>query len=192
MSTPNFDALHFGICRSILYHKYRQSFFQKLQSLFLFIALLSGTTSVAIMGEIILEGSSPFWKAAPSVVISILIGIMFVLRLNDKASLHGEIRLNFVKLQQEMEQGRFLQEDKMKEFLSKATTKRLEIESKEPRVLTVLDLTCHNEIMRSMGYPKDHSSYTSIGYFYRLLRQWFDINPNKLFTSGSTQKKTSV
>ncbi|SFT82942.1 hypothetical protein SAMN05192563_1004233 [Paraburkholderia aspalathi] len=51
--------------------------------------------------------------------------------------------------------------------------KRLDIESEEPPILRVLDCLCHNEQMRSEGYPRE--DLAKIEWWQRLFAQFFDL-----------------
>ena len=108
----------------------------------LFPAFLAATTSIATFGEVI-AANWPLWaKAAPSAAVSFLIAIPLFFRVNEKALLHGTLKQGFIHLQQQMETKKNLHGDDMEKFLSDITVQRLAIESREPKILRVLDVFC--------------------------------------------------
>jgi hypothetical protein len=52
---------------------------------------------------------------------------------------------------------------------------RLEIEKDELTVLDVLNVICHNEVMKADGYTS--SQLAKIGWFQRMAANWFDFRP---------------
>ena len=123
-------------------------------------------------------------KASPSAAVSFLIAIPLFFRVNEKALLHGTLKQGFIHLQQQMETNKTWDGDDMEKFLADITVQRLAIESREPKVLRVLDVVCRDELMRSLGYSLDDESYVQISWYQRWFKQWKDIHPHKLATNA--------
>ncbi len=171
MTDTVYHNLHFGICRSIRYHTYRESFLRAAHNWFLFGAFMLSIYAV-------IEGHH-----AISVASAALLGFMLVFRVNEKALLHGELKQGFIQLQQQMERSRNLQDDDLQGFLADITAQRLAIESREPQPLRVLDIVCHIEMMRAQG--NDPSEFPKVSWYQRLFKQLWDIRPHTLVAQES-------
>ena len=71
-----------------------------------------------------------------------------------------------------------LGEDLTDEDLPNLTCQRLSIEAKEPTILRVLDLLCHNELCRALGYARNHE--IKLSSVQRFFAHFFDIGLGKI------------
>jgi hypothetical protein len=86
------------------------------------------------------------------------------------ARLHKDLARRFIALEKEIVILPTLTEDEIRRF----TADRLEIEADEPPVLRILNVVCHNELMRAMGYPDN--SLAKISPLKRFFCHFFDLN----------------
>lgn len=70
--------------------------------------------------------------------------------------------------------------------LAKYKAHRLEIEADEPPVHKILDMMCHNELLRTMGYEKSH--FARIRLHQRLLAHFFDVQDDRVVTYGDLKE----
>lgn len=171
-----FNHLYFGIARSVRYHIYRQNFFNTCHTWVLLIAFASSTATLAAFVEILPR----LFQIIPSVITSIVVAIDIVVRVDQKAMNHRDLRNSFVKLQKRMEKEKdgILSQTEGLQVLRDITSERLSIETKEPGTKIVLDSVCHNELVRTMGHAP--SNYVKIGFLQRCFKQWFDLQSHKL------------
>ncbi|WP_460065105.1 hypothetical protein [Pseudomonas sp. H1_G08] len=158
----------FGIRRSIRYHLRRRAFFERLDQLSNMFSVIFGST--AIYG--ILDANAKVLALASSAAVTVLASINLVVGSAQRARAHSDFVRQYVELEKRMLMP--CTEDSLLEIMAD----RLSIEAGEPPVLHVLNSICHNELMRSMGYPKEE--LTKIGLAQRLLAHFFDYRGNKI------------
>ena len=164
-----YNELMFDVRRSVRYHSKRRHFYESCYKTVLFIGFLSGPATVFIH-----ETDWPDLTIfLPSMVVSVLTGLSLVFNLYQKAALHIELMRQFVELERELEAGR---SHPTEELIDRVTDKRLQIEANEPAILRVLDIVCHNELSRAMGYEK--KDLYEVKFHQRLLKHFFDWNPD--------------
>ena len=181
-----FKNLKFSISRSVRYHVYRESFFRAIINVGFLVSFLFSTASIVTIGEVIAKDWPTWAKLIPSASISVVTSFVFVFRVTDRMRLHGDLRKEFVELQKEMELNSNLDENQLIDFVSAMQTKRLDIELKEPRVLKVLDIFCHNEIMRSQGQGPEDEGWVVIPFYKKVMKQWIDIGESDLHPQKTT------
>ena len=91
------------------------------------------------------------------------------------ARLHVGLSRDFIELERSLLRA----EDHLtREEFRELRGRRLEIKAGEPPPLRVLDVICHNELARAMGYDK--SERAKVGRIQRLAANFMDINAHKL------------
>lgn len=178
----DFNDLDFGIRKSIRYHVLREKFFTRIHDGAMFVSFLSGTASVATLSEMI--PLSPPWSLGASGFITLVIGVVLVFRLTDKIALHRELRRDFVLLQKNLVKSRHGSAEELKKVVQEITEERLSIELREPPVLHILNVMCHNEVMRS-DRRYENKPYRPITWTQRKLSQFTDWkwDPEKMGAS---------
>ncbi len=164
------DNLLFGVRRSIRYHCRRTQFLDRLGKCITFFTLAAGlATTTTLMAHL-----DPIWAEVCGGLVGAFAVLNIVIGCNEKARLHNDLAREFIDLEIAFEKtGGALSREQLTEF----TTQRLRIEAKEPPILRVLDLQCHNELCRAIGRTDE---CVSIGPFQRFFAQFMDINLAKL------------
>lgn len=69
-----------------------------------------------------------------------------------------------------------------KEIIDGVTLKRLEIEAEEPPILRVVDILCHNELLRAQGYDPtiEATLYYDVSPLQRFFAPLFDIRAHNI------------
>lgn len=166
-----YENLLFDVRRSVRYHQHRRRFFELVNNVTAFASLVFGSATIAAFGTE-LAGDWPIeLKLAPAALVTLLYSWVLVSGVVRKAWLHADLARRFVELERMLEVGRSNQTD---ELLTRATDKRLEIEADEPPIHRVLDLICHNEVVRGMGYGAEE--YVRIGFWHRRLAQFLTFD----------------
>ena len=141
--------LLFGLRRSARYHEHRSRFYGVWTALTISVSLLGGvlvtSTSIAY------ASSTPELPAAFGGLITLVNVVSLAFGASRRASLHATLVSSFVQLESRFPPSLQLTEDELKDI----TRERSVIEKTEPPVLRLLDVLCHFEILRSMGYQYD-------------------------------------
>lgn len=170
--TSDYDDLLFDVRRSVRYHDRRVSFYEKFHKTVLFLALVSGSVSLAAFTAEFASDWSEWAKLLPAALISVFAGLDLVVGSSSRARLHDRLKQRFIALEGRM------QREKTNDTPGKWTVERLEIEADEPPVLRVLDTLCHNEILRSMGYPP--KDFIPVKPLQRFFSPFFDLDADAL------------
>lgn len=169
-------SLMFDVRRSVRYHNRRRSFFDRW-------GLITNAMTIFFGSAIILttlQDNGLKWLAIGSAVLIALFSTVDMVVGTAKAGrLHSDLSRRFNELEREMTQAGDYDETSLRLF----TAKRLKIEADEPPILRVLDSICHNELMRAMGY--EQSKMLKIGWFQRLLSQFFDFREHAIHSPKS-------
>ena len=172
MARKDYYSLLFGIRRSIRYHSRRQAFYESADRWTSLVLVILGTGSVALA----LQGQSSLLLAA-GILVALVSGLQLVLAVGQKASRHALLAKDFTRIE------RRLVVDTSAEAVKAATIERLEIEATEPPVLRVLDVICHNELLRAMGYD-DPRERVKVSGFQRIAANFFDWREHTLVKGG--------
>jgi len=107
---------------------------------------------------------------------SILHCIFLLKCFSRREGLHRSLKVGFINLQKKMVMASVgvIDEFNFNDF----QTSRLKIEEKEPPILHVLNMICHNEMIRAEGYEEKY--FIKISWLQRKLAHFFDINEYKL------------
>lgn len=165
MTEASFDGELFDIRRSVRYHMHRCRFYDNFHDISSALSVILGVAAIA---TVLSSVTSKEVVALMGAFVS-LIGVLdLVIGTTQKARLHNSLAGKFVDLEKRM----------LKEglpCLDDVKLARLEIEKEEPPVLDVLNVICHNEVMKADGYLP--SQLAKIGWFQRRLANWFDFRP---------------
>ena len=168
--TDKLDDLLFAVRRSVRYHDIRKQHFERINNLVMFVALLLGTGTLATF----IEGlDATLWvQLSLPLAATILLGISLVCRVSSKASIHNDLKRRFITLEQSIAEKPNNWDDT---DIAAWIKERLTIESDELPIKRILDVICHNDVMRSMGYEETHPDWWKVGIFQRLFAQYFDL-----------------
>ncbi len=165
--------LLFGVRRSIRYHQRRRAFFDRLDQLSNMLSVILGSTAIyGVLGD-----DAKDVALIASALVTVMASINLVIGSTKRAREHADFARRFIDLEKQMIG------DASNEGLYAATEARLTIEAEEPPVLRVLDVICHNDQMRAMGYKKEE--LVEVGMVQSLFAHFFDWFPS------SIQNKTS-
>ncbi|VVE41655.1 hypothetical protein PCO31111_04207 [Pandoraea communis] len=166
--------LLFDIRRSIRYHNRRRAFFDRLDQSTNMLSVIFG--SAAVYG--VLEQQYKAVALVAAGAVTVLSAINLVVGSSQRARTHADLARQFIALEKRMV-GAVPTEALILEMQSE----RLSIEAEEPPVLHVLNVLCHNEQMRSMGYPAEQMA--KVGFWQRVFAQVFDFQQHKLRSAQS-------
>ena len=171
--------LLFGVRRSIRYHARRRMFFDRFRQLTSALGVILGSATVFTL----LNEMAPLYPALAAALVTIFFTIDLVVGTGPAARLHNDLSRRFIDLERRME----LEEEPIDaQSLAKYKANRLEIETDEPPVHRVLDMMCHNELLRAMGYDKSH--FARIRFHQRVLAHFFDLQDDKVVTYGKIEE----
>ena len=157
----------YHVRRSIKYHAHRQRFFENALNFSLFLAFGSGPVLVFL--AVTADGSheNVDWvRYAPAIFTSVFTGAALVAKVSVKSNLHSELKIEFIRLQQDMEMRRSEAQDE--DAVAGWTAQRLGIETREPPINRVVDGLSHNEVLQSMG-EKDTTRYVRVLVWHRMV-----------------------
>lgn len=172
MVSKDHSMLLFGIRRSVRYHSRRQAFYESADRWISFVLFILGSGSVALA----LQGHSGLLLTA-GILIALISGVKLVPAVGQNASRHALLVGDFTRIE------RRLVGNTSDDAVRSATLERLEIEATEPPVLRVLDVICHNELLRAMGYD-DPRERVKVSWFQRTASNFFDWREHTLAKGG--------
>ena len=167
--TLDYGKVHFGVQKSVRYHTSRERWFQGIANGISFLTILLGSSSVFVVLD-----SQPKWFvtiAMSVVVIGAAVNMAF--RIAENAALHRGLAKEFSRLDRQM----IMCSDTSQESANKFQTTRLEIESREPPALYVLNILKHNELCLAIG--KKEEIY-DVDFLQRLASGFVDLWPHKI------------
>jgi hypothetical protein len=163
MNDDPHHLLLFGVRRSVRYHDRRSAHFDWLHRITNLVTIfLSGIVLLEIAGD------------CPLIWVKILGGAGAILGATDLvvgfsrcANAHRDFKRRFIELEIELSVAGA--------DVDKIRQKRLAIEAEEPTPYRALDLLCHNELCRAMGYNRqeDAAHFYTVPWWVRLTAQWF-------------------
>ncbi len=160
--------LLFDIQRSIRYHQRRRGFYDRLDKTSNMLSLIFG--SAAIFG--VLQEKYKVVAIVASGVVTVVSSINLVVGSAQRGRDHTDFMRKYVELEKSMLAGA------TEERLLKIKEARLSIEGEEPPVMRVLDMICHRELMRAMGYSRQE--LPKIGWFQSFVSQVFDFRESSI------------
>ncbi|MHB8123752.1 MAG: hypothetical protein ACYDG4_16565 [Desulfuromonadaceae bacterium] len=162
-------GLLFGIRRSIRYHSRRQMFFDSLYKWTQVLSLISGSATVAVV--IAKYTDCAIWLAA---MVAIFSAFNLIFGFSGSARLHNDLARRFSELEKRI----IRDQNPSMESIASFEVDRLDIEMVEPPILKTLDLLCHNELCRALGYGEE--AMAKVGFWGRLFAQFFDLMNHKI------------
>lgn len=163
------NDLLFGVRRSVRYHNRRRRFFERYHTITTALSVLAGAATVVM----VLQELGPLAPSITAALVTVLATFDLVVGTTAKAREHAEFARRFIELEKEMLTSA-PDEQRLKEF----TAERLDIEADEPPPLHVLNVICHNELVRALGYGQEH--LVPLKWYQRLLAHFFDIREGSL------------
>ncbi len=164
----------FDIRRSIRYHLRRRAFFDRLDQMTNMVSVIFGST--AVFG--VLEQDYKVLALSAAGVVTVLSAINLVMGSAQRARAHSDFVRQYIELEK-----RLSLEQPSETLLRGVIDARLSIEAEEPPVLRVLDVICHNEQMRAMGYPREE--LVKVRWWQRAFSQAVDLRED-LLHAGAT------
>lgn len=164
--------LWFGINRSVRYHRKRQAFCESMET-WSDIALVSmGSVVVALAMQ---DSSGSVLFAGLAIVATSALKLK--LAFGRRAGTHKQLKLAFVNLQEELED---TDDD---DVIRKIRAKRADLEKSEPPVMQVLNVTCHNELLVSIGRD-DPKERVRVSWFQRFTANLLSFSKTR-FAKGT-------
>lgn len=163
-------VLLFDIRRSIRYHNRRRAFFDRLDQITNMLSVVFG--SAAVFG-VLEQGYKPLALVAAGLVTGVS-AVNLVLGSALRARAHADFAREFIALEKRLTCEPTCDE----KLIIEVRAERLSIEAEEPPVLHVLNVICHNEQMRAMGYKKDQLA--PVRWWQRLFSQVVDLREDLL------------
>ena len=174
--------LLFGVRRSIRYNARRRRFFDFLHRFTNAIGVIFGSATFFTL----LNKTDPLYPTVAAAFVTVFSTIDLVIGTATKARLHDDLCRQFIELERQME---LAARPIDAQSLAKFTARRLEIEADEPPVHRVLDMMCHNELVRAMGYKR--SELARILFYQRWLAHFFDVQDHNIKTYGELEQAKS-
>ena len=156
--------LLFGVRRSVLYHRQRQRFLERLHNFSALLTAVAGsTTAVTVI-------SSKWPRLAPvaAALTALLSALDLVFNAARVAWRHDALARAFIALEQELERAGPVPSA---EALRDLQIRRLAIEADEPPIYRALDAMCHDELLTALGREAEHR--TNVSWWQRRLSNWF-------------------
>jgi len=172
MTSQNYDDLLFGVRRSIRYHSRRQAFFESVNLWTNFLLVLLGSGTVALATE---DRYAVILGLGMS--ITLISSLKLVFAFGVKATRHAQFVRDFTLLERE------LCGDTSEIAVKTIIQKRLDLEAVEPPVMQLLDVLCHNELLRAMG-SADEKEQVAVTRWQRWTAQLFNSGAHRLAKGG--------
>ena len=163
------NGLLFGVRRSVRYHLRRQQFFDRWHKVTNMVSILFGTATVYSL----LKDLGDTAVVISAAVVSFFSIFDVIVGTSRMVWLHADLAKRFRLLESEISTSKFSSSK-----LAKFQRSRIEIEAEEPPHLRVLDVMCHNELVRAMGYADDQ--LVKVGFLQRRCAHFFDLAEHKL------------
>lgn len=165
--------LLFDVRRSARYHDRRRAFFEQLHR-------ISATLTVLLAGSVLFDlarpGETALWMTVLAIIAAVLAAVDIVIGYVGRATLHDELKKRFVSLEMAILSGK---DDP--ETIRQHQIERLRIEKDEPPIFRALDLLCHNELCKAMGFTREgdgEKNFANLTYWQQLTRHfwpWADL-----------------
>jgi len=154
-----YDSLLFSVRRSRRYHVKRQEFFDYYSKLSRFITAIIGIGAVVSL----LSKLDTTIQLTITAIVALAATADLVLNLSDKARRHYDLARQFINLEKDML--KTPPNEVTEQQIIHYKTTRLDIESNEPPKKAILDIICHNELVKAMGIQNETYHITPIQNF---------------------------
>ena len=163
--------LLFGIRRSVRYHRHRERFLDCISNAFKVATAVAGSATVVTL----LAEAGPWWPESAAALTALLAAFDVVVAPGRTARLHNELARDFIALEKDtLGAGSGLKRD----YLVALEARRLDIEANEPPHYRVLNIICHNELVRATGQSPEH--YVDMWWIQIWLANFVDLFPGRL------------
>jgi hypothetical protein len=165
------NKLLFGVRRSIRYHMRRRKFFERLDFWTKFSMVISGGgTIISVSGDAPHNGLAIMFGG----IVAFFAALDLVIGCAGAARDHHDLIRKFSALERQIVMaGNDIKEN----GLNALEIQRLEIEEDEPPQMRVLNILCHNELIKALGLDKKYLVH--VGWFSRWCAQIADIGADK-------------
>lgn len=173
MNDEQLDRLHnllFGVRRSVRYHSHRIRFFDGLNKT---VRVLTSVSGAGVVASVLSARLGAGWTNGFAAAVASAAALDLVIDSAEKARLHASLYRDFIDLERRIVlAGKALDDSALDRF----DGDRLVLESKEPPVLRVLDVICHNELLRAMG---EGGRAVRVSRLQRALAQFLDFRTDQ-------------
>jgi hypothetical protein len=166
-------VLEFGVRRSVRYHARRRRHFDRLHRFTTFVALIFGSATFAALLGAFGQGKGENAALVFATVVTVTSALDLVIGSATRARDHHEFERRWIRLEQLIARAGDYDDAALSEFVEM----RLEIEADEEPPLRVLDLLCHNELMRAEDRYDD---LYRVGWAQKVLSQWVDFRADSI------------
>lgn len=139
--------LLFSVRRSVRYHNRRRRFYDMLGSTCDALTAIMGSSSVASF-----FGNFTTFATLSAIFTAIFSASNIIFSFRIRAREHHDFSRKFFTLEKELMCTKLTSQ-----LLTEVTSKRLDIEAEEPPILRLLDLDCHNELVRALDLGEENT-----------------------------------
>lgn len=172
-----------GVRRSIRYHGHRRQFFERFNLVTNAVSVIFGSSTILavlhqVSSQALSSSQSPPWiGVGTAAIVTIFSSLNLVIQTTKMAQMHHDLARRFLELEKE-----FIKVLPSDGTVKKLAGKRLEIEADEPPILRIVDVLCHNELMRAEGYDQDRfvDHYYKVSPMQRFFSPFFDLGADKI------------
>jgi hypothetical protein len=167
------NKLLFAVEKSVRYHVRRRQFFDRLEFWNRFLLVISGGATVTLNFNP--ESNHHVWTIVCGGFVAVFAAFDLIVGFSKAAREHNDLAKEFISLQGEIIlAGNEISEIQVRELIGK----RLKIEEKEPPKKRVLDVLCHNEIVKATGKNVRH--LVRVGRFQKFVADFLDFRADGL------------
>ena len=155
----SFNLLLIKVEASVRYHARRQRFFDTFNNTTLFVVLVANTAAFADVFRQV--------TAASGLLVTVLVALILVTRVSERARDHNDLRRRFIELLQRITESRRQNDPSVLDSLDAA---RLEIKIDEPPINMIVYALCHNEVIKAtVDSQETERSYLNVRFYHRVL-----------------------
>ena len=167
--------LLFGVRRSVRYHRRRQQFLDRVGDVAKVLTAITGSATFATVYTGIASENQWLWlPLTASALTAVFAAVDVVVSPGRGARHHDELAREFIALEQAILQKT---EELTPQALVAMQTRRLDIEATEPPHYRVLNMMCHNELVRALGESTDE--YVDLSWLQQRLANFVDLRPER-------------
>jgi hypothetical protein len=155
----------FGVDRSILYHNLRSDFLRRLSKCCSLVGIITGAgTFAAVLGA----GPKSLQLALP-VLTTLVSALNLIFDFRGASEQHKQLSAKFSELMHSIEVNRNPTQEALVDFYHR----RRMLENDAPAPMKMLDVHCHNHLIRSRGY--DSSEFVDLNCAQRFFAHWISL-----------------
>ena len=164
-----YDKLLFGVQRSVRYHRRRERFLDRFADWGKVITALAGSATFA---SIAAELDDPWPRYFAAGLTALLAASDVIFNPSRLARQHNDLARDFIRLERDMVCAQ-AEAELTAPVVATFQARRLSIEAKEPPHYRVLNMMCHNELVRALG--RDPAQCADIGLLRRIVANVIDL-----------------